>query len=82
VIQANGQLLGHSMGAAPILSAAPLLQQKGYTVPGVVVLDVVEGSSQGLTDSRMTLNIRNGCGGFAYHEVDSGETARDLSVGR
>ena len=33
------------MGAAPILSAAPILQQKGYTVPGVVVLDVVEGES-------------------------------------
>lgn len=37
------QLLGHSMGAAPILSAAPLLQKKGYTVSGVIVLDVVEG---------------------------------------
>jgi protein phosphatase methylesterase 1 len=36
-------LVGHSMGAAPILAAAPLLQAKGYTVPGVVVLDVVEG---------------------------------------
>jgi protein phosphatase methylesterase 1 len=31
------------MGAAPILSAAPLLQQKGYSIPGVIVLDVVEG---------------------------------------
>ncbi|WVR00357.1 hypothetical protein IAU59_007500 [Kwoniella sp. CBS 9459] len=38
-------LLGHSMGAAPILSAAPLLQSKGYNVPGVVVLDVVEGTA-------------------------------------
>ncbi|WVF73184.1 hypothetical protein IAT40_008003 [Kwoniella sp. CBS 6097] len=38
-------LLGHSMGAAPILSAAPILQSKGYTVPGVVVLDVVEGTA-------------------------------------
>jgi hypothetical protein len=31
------------MGAAPILSASPILQQKGYRVPGVIVLDVVEG---------------------------------------
>lgn len=35
--------MGHSMGAAPVLSAAPLLQQKGYKIPGVIVLDVVEG---------------------------------------
>ena len=40
---ADGQLLGHSMGAAPILSASPVLQSKGYQVPGVIVLDVVEG---------------------------------------
>lgn len=40
---AEGQLLGHSMGAAPILSASPVLQSKGYQVPGVIVLDVVEG---------------------------------------
>ncbi|ORY28140.1 putative structural constituent of ribosome [Naematelia encephala] len=38
-------LLGHSMGAAPILSASPLLQQAGYTVAGVGVLDVVEGTA-------------------------------------
>ncbi|ORX40748.1 hypothetical protein BD324DRAFT_654483 [Kockovaella imperatae] len=38
-------LLGHSMGAAPVISAAPLLLQKGYTVSGVVVLDVVEGTA-------------------------------------
>ncbi|KAK1922072.1 putative structural constituent of ribosome [Papiliotrema laurentii] len=38
-------LLGHSMGAAPILSAAPVLQQRGYNVPGVIVLDVVEGTA-------------------------------------
>ncbi|KAK8853103.1 hypothetical protein IAR55_003804 [Kwoniella newhampshirensis] len=38
-------LTGHSMGAAPILSAAPILQQKGYKVPGVIVLDVVEGTA-------------------------------------
>jgi hypothetical protein len=37
------QLMGHSMGAAPILAAVPLLQKKGYTVPGIIVLDVVEG---------------------------------------
>jgi hypothetical protein len=35
--------MGHSMGAAPILAAVPLLQKKGYTVPGIIVLDVVEG---------------------------------------
>ncbi|TXT15536.1 hypothetical protein VHUM_00039 [Vanrija humicola] len=38
-------LLGHSMGAAPVLSAAPLLQKLGYTVCGVGVLDVVEGTA-------------------------------------
>ncbi|OCF61135.1 protein phosphatase methylesterase 1 [Kwoniella mangroviensis CBS 10435] len=38
-------LLGHSMGAAPILSSAPTLQKKGYTIPGVIVLDVVEGTA-------------------------------------
>nr|ODN99978.1 protein phosphatase methylesterase 1 [Cryptococcus depauperatus CBS 7855] len=38
-------LLGHSMGAAPVLSAIPILQQKGYTIPGVVILDVVEGTA-------------------------------------
>lgn len=31
------------MGAAPIVHATPLLQEKGYTVAGVGVLDVVEG---------------------------------------
>lgn len=44
VNELTSQLLGHSMGAAPILSASPILQQKGYNVPGVVVLDVVEGN--------------------------------------
>lgn len=34
------------MGAAPIISAAPLLQQKGYTVAGVGILDVVEGECE------------------------------------
>ncbi|WVO21083.1 protein phosphatase methylesterase 1 [Cryptococcus decagattii] len=38
-------LLGHSMGAAPVVSAAPELQKKGYIIPGVVVLDVVEGTA-------------------------------------
>ncbi|WVR07798.1 hypothetical protein IAU60_004841 [Kwoniella sp. DSM 27419] len=38
-------LMGHSMGAAPVVSAAPILQDKGYKVPGVVVLDVVEGTA-------------------------------------
>ncbi|KAL1413723.1 Protein phosphatase methylesterase 1 [Vanrija albida] len=38
-------LLGHSMGAAPVLSAAPALQNLGYTVCGVAVLDVVEGTA-------------------------------------
>jgi protein phosphatase methylesterase 1 len=39
------QLLGHSMGASPIISSAPILQQKGYKISGVVVLDVVEGEA-------------------------------------
>ncbi|KAI9635323.1 putative structural constituent of ribosome [Dioszegia hungarica] len=38
-------LMGHSMGAAPILEASPALQKLGYNVPGVVVLDVVEGTA-------------------------------------
>jgi protein phosphatase methylesterase 1 len=37
------QLLGHSMGASPIISSAPVLQKLGYKVVGVIVLDVVEG---------------------------------------
>jgi len=31
------------MGAGPILSASPEFQKLGYTVSGVVVVDVVEG---------------------------------------
>ncbi|KAJ9116347.1 hypothetical protein QFC22_004788 [Naganishia vaughanmartiniae] len=38
-------LLGHSMGASPVMSAAPLLQHEGYKIVGVVVLDVVEGTA-------------------------------------
>ncbi|GMK55005.1 hypothetical protein CspeluHIS016_0200610 [Cutaneotrichosporon spelunceum] len=38
-------LLGHSMGAAPIVHAAPVLQDKGYTIAGVCVLDAVEGTA-------------------------------------
>lgn len=38
--------MGHSMGSAPVLGACPILQKKGYTIPGVVVLDVVEGESE------------------------------------
>lgn len=34
------------MGAAPVVSAAPELLKKGYIIPGVVVLDVVEGNVQ------------------------------------
>ena len=33
------------MGAAPVTAAVPELQKKGYKVPGVIVLDVVEGES-------------------------------------
>lgn len=33
------------MGAAPVLSACPVLQGKGYKVAGVGVLDVVEGTA-------------------------------------
>jgi hypothetical protein len=39
----HNQLLGHSMGAGPTVSACPELQKLGYTVSGVVVIDVVEG---------------------------------------
>ncbi|KAL7413166.1 Alpha/Beta hydrolase protein [Mrakia frigida] len=38
-------LVGHSMGAAPVLEASPQLQKLGYRVSGVAVLDVVEGSA-------------------------------------
>ena len=33
------------MGACPILAAAPVLQAEGYQIPGVIVLDVVEGTA-------------------------------------
>jgi len=39
----SSQLLGHSMGASPIIASAPVLQKLGYKVVGVIVLDVVEG---------------------------------------
>ncbi|CDZ98802.1 Predicted acetyltransferases and hydrolases with the alpha/beta hydrolase fold [Phaffia rhodozyma] len=38
-------LIGHSMGAAPVLGVTPTLQTIGYKVAGVGVLDVVEGSA-------------------------------------
>ncbi|QRW11676.1 alpha/beta hydrolase family protein [Ceratobasidium sp. AG-Ba] len=38
-------LLGHSMGGTAVVHACPQLQQKGYRVAGVAVLDVVEGSA-------------------------------------
>lgn len=38
--------MGHSMGAGPVLSASPELQKLGYSVSGVVVIDVVEGESR------------------------------------
>lgn len=34
------------MGAVPILAATPVLQKNGYNIPGVAVLDVVEGELQ------------------------------------
>lgn len=39
--------MGHSMGAAPVLAAIPEFQKLGYTVPGLIVLDVVEGELLG-----------------------------------
>ncbi|KIM29753.1 hypothetical protein M408DRAFT_304699 [Serendipita vermifera MAFF 305830] len=38
-------LVGHSMGGAACVKACPLLQEKKYSVGGVAVLDVVEGSA-------------------------------------
>ncbi|GHJ90360.1 hypothetical protein NliqN6_6762 [Naganishia liquefaciens] len=38
-------LLGHSMGASPVVSSTSLLQKEGYKVVGVIVLDVVEGTA-------------------------------------
>ncbi|TFY83903.1 hypothetical protein EWM64_g87 [Hericium alpestre] len=37
--------VGHSMGGAVMVRACPLLQERGYGVGGVVVLDVVEGTA-------------------------------------
>ncbi|KAK4684656.1 protein phosphatase methylesterase 1, partial [Tremellales sp. Uapishka_1] len=52
-------LLGHSMGAAPILASCPILQEKGYTICGVVVLDVVEGTAMdALPNMKTILNQR------------------------
>ncbi|EIW71846.1 hypothetical protein TREMEDRAFT_28267 [Tremella mesenterica DSM 1558] len=45
IISPSLLLMGHSMGAAPILASAPILQEKGYKVVGVIVLDVVEGTA-------------------------------------
>jgi protein phosphatase methylesterase 1 len=73
------QLLGHSMGAAPILSASPELQAKGYQVPGVIVLDVVEGGSQAFAAS--TTDSRHRHGGPTDHEVHPSETPLILPVG-
>ncbi|KAJ7909050.1 hypothetical protein B0H13DRAFT_2494178, partial [Mycena leptocephala] len=36
-------LVGHSMGGSVVVRSVPLLQEAGYRVSGVVVLDVVEG---------------------------------------
>lgn len=44
-MQLTGQLVGHSMGAPPCVDASPILQQEGYTVAGVVALDIVEGTA-------------------------------------
>ncbi|KAG8743786.1 Protein with carboxyl methyl esterase activity [Ceratobasidium sp. 414] len=38
-------LLGHSMGGTAVVHACPKLQEGGYRVAGVAVLDVVEGSA-------------------------------------
>ena len=37
-------LVGHSMGGAACVKACPVLQEKKYSVGGVAVLDVVEGT--------------------------------------
>lgn len=67
------------MGAAPMLSAAPILQQKGYTIPGVIVLDVVEGESYSPVNG-IKLTKRNGCGSSANNEIDIVQATRDVPI--
>ena len=55
------------MGAGPILSASPELQKLGYTVSGVVVVDVVEGQLY-MTLSMLQLIRRHRSRGFTAHE--------------
>ncbi|KAI0064955.1 protein phosphatase methylesterase [Artomyces pyxidatus] len=52
-------LVGHSMGGAVVVRACPLLQELKYTVGGVAVLDVVEGTAlEALPHMPMILNAR------------------------
>ncbi|KAH7908901.1 Alpha/beta hydrolase family-domain-containing protein [Hygrophoropsis aurantiaca] len=52
-------LIGHSMGGSVIVRACPHLQNAGYTLAGVVVLDVVEGSAiDALPHMHALLNTR------------------------
>lgn len=39
------------MGASPVMSSAPILQERGYKVVGVIILDVVEGEHVSLSDA-------------------------------
>ncbi|KAJ7909054.1 Alpha/Beta hydrolase protein [Mycena leptocephala] len=52
-------LVGHSMGGSVVVRSVPLLQDAGYRVSGVVVLDVVEGTAlDALPHMHSLLNAR------------------------
>jgi len=52
-------LVGHSMGGAVVVRTCPLLLKEGYSVGGVAVLDVVEGSAiEALPYMHSLLNAR------------------------
>jgi hypothetical protein len=71
--------MGHSMGAGPILSASPELQKLGYSVSGVVVIDVVEGGSQPRCRGLMS---RNRSRGSTSYEIHHKQTTIILQIGR
>jgi hypothetical protein len=74
------------MGAAPVLPAAPVLQSQGYSIPGVVVLDVVEGgylpmgSRSPSHNTLILIPFRHGSRGSPDHEVDPLTEAEHLSL--
>lgn len=70
------------MGAGPILNAAPELQKLGYTISGVVVIDVVEGEPHRCPSGVMTDDARYSSGGTTTDEDYTLATTQYFQVGR